>query len=591
MDSRNSCLKHSLTCLFLSRRSIRLHANFYGLETKSSEVGVILSKHQAYLQIPHHTRHGSLYQNPHVIEFEGVSESDIWLQQLQSMMQSSASSTSVDWSSVLDDLPQYLGSGESADTTLMESKLFNHQLVAQNYMSRRETGQLEHDMKFWQLESSDQGVPIYRHVVTGNETYEDPAEPKSGILADHMGLGKTLSSISLIAGSMERAADFANAPASVLLNGSTLLANTKGTLVVVPSVLLMEEWEKEIAKHTKPNALNVTRYHGQARPKHFAALQAFDIVLTTYGTITKEFSKLHTQAREVLYYLRWFRIVLDEAHTIRSRRTKQFDAAFHLQAQYHWCLTGTPVSNRIEDLEALLQFCRVPLLQEHDCFRSNVTKVAKRSLPQACRILRQTLSPICLRRTKALLDIPEPRAVEYVLDLSEIEKKMYRKLEAYYRNMINASVSRKGAAYNVMFKAILQLRIFCDQGAYYEMPEDEEDGMDAAEALTLLEQRGEAMCVRCSAEVSTINQPEEPNAGSIGTCGHILCHVCLEVGRQRHSERGHHHCPACDQDVVERRYVHARAPINFDVGLDKVKCTKMERLLEDLLQSQWREKR
>ena len=67
--------------------------------------------------------------------------------------------------------------------------------------------------------------------------------------------------------------------------------------------------------HTRrivPGVLRITRYHGYDRTKHFAQLLDFDIVLTTYGTVATEFRKSYKRGREVLYYLRWFRIVLDE---------------------------------------------------------------------------------------------------------------------------------------------------------------------------------------------------------------------------------------------------------------------------------------
>ena len=65
-------------------------------------------------------------------------------------------------------------------------------------------------------------------------------------------------------------------------------------------------------RRTCPGSLRVTRYHGHERSRHYSALQDFDIVLTTYGTVTTEFRKTYNRGREVLYYLRWFRIILDE---------------------------------------------------------------------------------------------------------------------------------------------------------------------------------------------------------------------------------------------------------------------------------------
>lgn len=94
------------------------------------------------------------------------------------------------------------------------------------------------------------------------------------------------------------------------------------------SLVLLEEWEKELNKyakhvssilpllihyrHTQPSSLRVTRYHGHDRAKHFSELLSFDVVLTTYGTVTKDFNKIYRGGREALFYVRWFRLVLDE---------------------------------------------------------------------------------------------------------------------------------------------------------------------------------------------------------------------------------------------------------------------------------------
>lgn len=41
--------------------------------------------------------------------------------------------------------------------------------------------------------------------------------------------------------------------------------------------------------------------------------------------------------------MRWFRVVLDEAHTIKSSKSQVSMAACALAADRRWCLTGTPI--------------------------------------------------------------------------------------------------------------------------------------------------------------------------------------------------------------------------------------------------------
>lgn len=44
-----------------------------------------------------------------------------------------------------------------------------------------------------------------------------------------------------------------------------------------------------------------------------------------------------------LFSVRWFRVVLDEAHTIKSSKSQVSVAAAALIADRRWCLTGTPI--------------------------------------------------------------------------------------------------------------------------------------------------------------------------------------------------------------------------------------------------------
>jgi SWI/SNF-related matrix-associated actin-dependent regulator of chromatin subfamily A3 len=60
-------------------------------------------------------------------------------------------------------------------------------------------------------------------------------------------------------------------------------------------------------RHVRSDALRVQKYHGSSKEIDIAKLLDFDIVLTTYATITAEFSR-----DSCLHGITWFRIVLDE---------------------------------------------------------------------------------------------------------------------------------------------------------------------------------------------------------------------------------------------------------------------------------------
>jgi SNF2 family DNA or RNA helicase len=47
--------------------------------------------------------------------------------------------------------------------------------------------------------------------------------------------------------------------------------------------------------------------------------------------------------KDALFRVKWWRIVLDEAHNIKNRKTKAAQGCCALEGKYRWCLTGTPL--------------------------------------------------------------------------------------------------------------------------------------------------------------------------------------------------------------------------------------------------------
>jgi SWI/SNF-related matrix-associated actin-dependent regulator of chromatin subfamily A3 len=78
---------------------------------------------------------------------------------------------------------------------------YRHQKQALSFMLRRERGWAMHNPQkdLWSVEICPSGSKIYINNVTQDTQDDAPPEFRGGILADHMGLGKTLSMISLIA--------------------------------------------------------------------------------------------------------------------------------------------------------------------------------------------------------------------------------------------------------------------------------------------------------------------------------------------------------------------------------------------------------
>ena len=62
----------------------------------------------------------------------------------------------------------------------------------------------------------------------------------------------------------------------------------------------------------------------------------------------------------------------DAAHTIRSGSTKKlYQNVARLDSKLRWCLTGTRVQNKVEDLGSLVSFLRIPQLDTAAAFRKH----------------------------------------------------------------------------------------------------------------------------------------------------------------------------------------------------------------------------
>ncbi|CCC71773.1 hypothetical protein NCAS_0I01050 [Naumovozyma castellii] len=175
---------------------------------------------------------------------------------------------------------------------------------------------------------------------------------KGGVLADEMGMGKTIQTIAL------------------LMNDLT----KRPSLVVAPTVALMQ-WKNEINQHTD-GKLKVYMFHGTSKNIDIKTLSEYDVVLTTYAVLESVFRKQnygfkrkHGVVKElsVLHNIEFYRVILDEAHNIKDRQSNTARAVNNLKTQKRWCLTGTPLQNRIGEMYSLIRFLNIEPFSKYFC--------------------------------------------------------------------------------------------------------------------------------------------------------------------------------------------------------------------------------
>lgn len=141
--------------------------------------------------------------------------------------------------------------------------------------------------------------------------------PKGGIVADDVGLGKTLMAVAII------------------------IANPKPkTLIILPKSLVYQ-WKSQIELFT-----------------HFkVSIVSKDVLCdrlsddTLYLISQSQLNRRNTVVGETtVHAVEWDRIIVDEAHFLRNKKSKTYDAFMLLKADIRWALTATPVMNRMTDL-------------------------------------------------------------------------------------------------------------------------------------------------------------------------------------------------------------------------------------------------
>lgn len=111
---------------------------------------------------------------------------------------------------------------------------------------------------------------------------QEESNINGGVLADEMGMGKTLQTIALLLAQRSAA----------VAHGWPTKRGQAATLVVCP-VSAVSQWHSEILRFCLPGSLSVLCYHGsdrfQATPD---VLSRYDVVVTSYSVIEAEWRKL-----------------------------------------------------------------------------------------------------------------------------------------------------------------------------------------------------------------------------------------------------------------------------------------------------------
>ncbi|ORY68436.1 SNF2 family N-terminal domain-containing protein [Pseudomassariella vexata] len=548
-----------------SEALIRVSINIYGPPNQANYVGDLLSSHKLWLQKPEYARRDLPYENPQVLVFEGLDASilDTPVEMLQRVKVQAKPRTEEEHlhqtiSDVYNRSKRQEGLQQIRVSRRFKKGMLGHQKEALDFMLQRESGEIPDQFRLWK-EKVVEGHTSYQHSITKSKARTRPEEKGGGILADEMGMGKSLSILSLIVETLEKGQIWASKRRTARDGATKVKGHTRATLVVVSSALLINNWEKEIEEHLE-DSLNVIRYHGPNRNKNGAGaakLEDADIVVTTYNTLAKEFSDSSAfKKSSLLHDIEWYRVVLDEAHIIRRQATSFHKTCAELKAHSRWCLTGTPIQNKLEDIGSLFCFIRARPFDSMAVFRRYIAVPFEQNDDETTKErLLPLIESLCLRRTKDLLQLPDLDESVRILDLTEPEMKQYNKTQDILFRKIKQKVGEHEETSNFgLFQAQLQLRIMCNHGTFqqqfsWQSAKSLRDIKEAA--LSLKRDSAEVTCNGCSQIMPVLGSNELYN-NFVEKCNHVLCSECLQdIVDQAGQVDARGHCPMCVRIVTD----------------------------------------
>jgi SNF2 family DNA or RNA helicase len=214
------------------------------------------------------------------------------------------------------------------------------------------------------------------------------------ILADQMGLGKTIQIIGLL-----------------LIHPPT---PDNPALIVCPTTLIAN-WAREIEKFTR--GMSIMIHRGSGRAGIYKHLMSTQIVITTYDTVVNDIS--------IIRSVPWSFVIADEAQAIKNPSSQRRAALIQIPKRHAIAMTGTPVENSLKDLWSLADFTIPGILGTENEF--------ERQYPdsiQCATDLSKITAPFILKRRVAdvAADLPERIDCDLPVELGDDLSLEYEKI-------------------------------------------------------------------------------------------------------------------------------------------------------------------
>ena len=245
-------------------------------------------------------------------------------------------------------------------------------------------------------------VEYYPHQVDG---IRELAKRKSFLLADDMGLGKSLQALTVFAIDVKR--------------------GWAKTCIVVCPVTLKGNWADEIEKFTgfSYEVLEGTPAQRRDIIKDFETWDEAKILVVNYEQVIAHLDEFDKMRFDVA--------VFDEAHYLKNPKAKRTQASLSLYSRRSFLLTGTPMLNHVNELWALLNRIDPAAWPKYWGFLNRYAVFGGYKDKQIVGVknekeLTERLQGVMLRRLKKnVLDLPEVQIIERRVDLTKKQRELY----------------------------------------------------------------------------------------------------------------------------------------------------------------------
>ncbi|BAT93390.1 hypothetical protein VIGAN_07234200 [Vigna angularis var. angularis] len=334
---------------------------------------------------------------------------------------------------------------------------------------------------------------------------------------------------------------------------------SRATLVVVPANLV-DHWKTQIEKHVRPGQLRIYVWTDHRKPSVHCLAWDYDIVITTFSRLSAEWGP---RKRSVLMQVHWFRVILDEGHTLGSslNLTNKLQMAISLIASNRWILTGTPTPNtpnsQLPHLQTLLRFLHEesyglnqksweagvlrPFEAEMEEGRSRLLDLLHKCMISARKTDLQSIPP-CIKKV-VYLDFNEEHARSYNELVITVRRNI---LMADWNDPSHVESLLNPKQWKFRRATIKNVRLSCCVAGHIKVThagEDIQETMDMLVQSGLDPTSGEYTSIRCNLLYGghCVRCKEWCRLPVITPCRHLLCLDCVSIDHTKCT------CPGCSK--------------------------------------------